>query len=678
MQFSRNWLKEFIDLKISTEELCEQLTMLGLEVENFKHYQSKLTGEDAIIKLDLTPNRGDCFCILGIARELAALNGMKINLPKIKAIKSSLESPLKVKVCDEAPFYVGRHISQVNLKKKTPPLIKERLKISNIKTIDSIVDITNYVLIELGQPLHAFDGNKLQGDLSVRFAKDKEKLKLLDESSIELDQECLVIADEKKSVALAGIMGGLSTGISKKTESIYLESAFFKPEVIRGRPRKFALQTEASTRFERGVDFNLQTLAVKRASSLIFEVLGGKFGPIQEFKKRSSIPKNKDIYLYVGTVNKILGTDFSKFFICKLLRGLGLIASSSANKDVIKVKIPSWRFDLKIEADLIEEIARLAGYNKLPQEPLITKKRNSLDSLHQSVRSSFTSRGYSEVITYSFIEDSAASLIEPKMKKLVSVNNPISQNMIIMRPSLLPGLLNTVSYNQNQGIDQIKIFEIGSIFQKSSINKIKETELIGGLISGLKAKHSWSGSKRPLDFFDLKGDVESILGDSSGYVFKKGELPYLHPGKTAFIVKGNNQIGYIGSLHPKLVDELDLKQDVHFFEMQVEKISLNRKVKFKNFSRFPLAQRDLSFILDQGIPSSEVKGIISSKAGPNLKEINLFDVYEGKGIPAGKKSLTFSLNWQTADRTLTDKEIDDIVKKIVKFLSKRFSAKLRA
>ena len=678
MQFSRNWLKEFIDLKISTEELCEQLTMLGLEVENFKHYQSKLTGEDAIIKLDLTPNRGDCFCILGIARELAALNGMKINLPKIKAIKSSLESPLKVKVCDEAPFYVGRHISQVNLKKKTPPLIKERLKISNIKTIDSIVDITNYVLIELGQPLHAFDGNKLHGDLSVRFAKDKEKLKLLDESSIELDQECLVIADEKKSVALAGIMGGLSTGISKKTESIYLESAFFKPEVIRGRPRKFALQTEASTRFERGVDFNLQTLAVKRASSLIFEVLGGKFGPIQEFKKRSSIPKNKDIYLYVGTVNKILGTDFSKFFICKLLRGLGLIASSSANKDVIKVKIPSWRFDLKIEADLIEEIARLAGYNKLPQEPLITKKRNSLDSLHQSVRSSFTSRGYSEVITYSFIEDSAASLIEPKMKKLVSVNNPISQNMRIMRPSLLPGLLNTVSYNQNQGIDQIKIFEIGSIFQKSSINKIKETELIGGLISGLKAKHSWSGSKRPLDFFDLKGDVESILGDSSGYVFKKGELPYLHPGKTAFIVKGNNQIGYIGSLHPKLVDELDLKQDVHFFEMQVEKISLKRKVKFKNFSRFPLAQRDLSFILDQGIPSSEVKGIISSKAGPNLKGINLFDVYEGKGIPAGKKSLTFSLNWQTADRTLTDKEINGIVEKIVKFLSKKFSAKLRA
>ena len=678
MQFSRNWLKEFIDLKVSTEELCEQLTMLGLEVESFKHYQSKLTGEDAIIKLDLTPNRGDCFCILGVARELAALNGMKINLPKIKAIKSSLESPLKVKVCDEAPFYVGRHISQFDLKKKTPPLIKERLKISNIKTIDSIVDITNYVLLELGQPLHAFDGNKLQGDLSVRFAKDKEKLKLLDESSIELDQECLVIADEKKPVALAGIMGGLSTGISKKTESIYLESAFFKPEVIRGRPRKFALQTEASTRFERGVDFNLQTLAVKRASSLIFEVLGGKFGPIQEFKKRSSIPKNKDIYLSVGTVNKILGTDFSKYFISKLLRSLGLIASSSANKDDIKVKIPSWRFDLKIEADLIEEIARLVGFNKLPQEPLISKKRNSLDSLHQSIRSSFTSRGYSEVITYSFIEDSAASLIEPEKKKLVSVNNPISQNMIIMRPSLLPGLLNTVSYNQNQGIDQIKIFEIGSIFQKSSINKIKETERIGGLISGLKAKHSWSGSKRPLDFFDLKGDVESILGDSSGYVFKKGEIPYLHPGKTAFIFKGNNQIGYIGSLHPKLVDELDLKQDVHFFEIQVEKISLNRKVKFRNFSRFPLAQRDLSFILDQGIPSSEVKGIISSKAGRNLKEINLFDIYEGKGIPSGKKSLTFSLNWQAADRTLTDKEIDDIVERIVKFLSKRFSAKLRA
>jgi len=315
MQFSRNWLKEFINLKISTEELCEQLTMLGLEVDSYRHYQSKLTGEDAIIKLDLTPNRGDCFCIMGIARELAALNGKKIKLPKIKTIKSSLKSPLKVYASDEAPRYVGRYISQLDLKKKTPPLVKERLKISNIKTIDPIIDITNYVLIELGQPLHAFDSNKLQGDLRVRFAKDKEKITLIDESKIELDQDCLVIADEKKSVALAGIMGGLDTAISKETESIYLESAFFKPEVIRGRPRKFALQTEASTRFERGVDFELQTLAIKRASSLIFEVLGGEFSPIQEFKKSSSFPQNEDIHLYVENVNKTLGLDFSKFFI---------------------------------------------------------------------------------------------------------------------------------------------------------------------------------------------------------------------------------------------------------------------------------------------------------------------------------------------------------------------------
>ena len=678
MQFSRNWLKEFINLKISTEELCEQLTMLGLEVDSYRHYQSKLTGEDAIIKLDLTPNRGDCFCIMGIARELAALNGKKIKLPKIKTIKSSLKSPLKVYASDEAPRYVGRYISQLDLKKKTPPLVKERLKISNIKTIDPIVDITNYVLIELGQPLHAFDSNKLQGDLRVRFAKDKEKITLIDESKIELDQDCLVIADEKKSVALAGIMGGLDTAISKETESIYLESAFFKPEVIRGRPRKFALQTEASTRFERGVDFELQTLAVKRASSLIFEVLGGEFSPIQEFKKSSSFPQNEDIHLYVENVNKTLGLDFSKFFISKLLRSLGLIISVSTDKDFITAKIPSWRFDLKVEVDLIEEIARLVGYNKLPQEPLRTKKRNTFDSLNQSVRSCFTSRGYNEVITYSFIEESAASLVEPKIEKLVFVSNPISQNMIAMRPSLLPGLLNTLSYNQNQGIDQVKIFEIGSTFQKTSKNKVKEVELIGGLISGSEGKNNWTGSKRSLDFFDLKGDVEKVLGNSSGYVFKKAELPYLHPGKTAFLFKGKSQIGYIGSLNPKLVDKLDLKHEVNFFEIQIEKISLKGKVKFKNFSRFPLTQRDLSFILDQGISSSEVKSLISSKAGGNLKEVKLFDIYEGKGIPQGKKSLTFSLSWQAADRTLTDKETDDLVKEIVKFLSKKFNAKLRA
>ena len=677
MQFSRNWLKEFVDLNISDEELCDQLTMLGLEVDNYKNYYSKLTGKDAVIKLDLTPNRGDCYSLLGVAREIAALNNLTVKLPKIKKVNSSVKSPIKVTVCDEAPRYVGRYLTGVNLKKKTSPLVKERLKLSGIKVIDPIVDITNYVLLELGQPLHAFDANKIEGNLEVRFAKEKERITLLDENKLKLDKNCLVIADQSKPVALAGIMGGFETGISSKTLSIYLESAFFKPEAIRGRARKFSLQTDASTRFERGVDFELQTLAIERASLLIHESIGGKFSPVQEFSKRSSIPKNKDISLNFKNVNKILGTEFSKPFIRRNLKSLGLVNSQSTG-DAIKVKVPSWRFDLKIEADLIEEIARLVGYNNLPQSPLSKKINNPVDSLHNSVRNSFKFMGYNEVITYSFIDESLAELVEPKKGQLIFVNNPISENMNIMRPSLLPSLLDTLSYNLNQGIENLKIFEIGTVFQKGKNHKINQKELIGGLISGIKDKDNWSGLNEPMDFFDLKGDLENVLNDSAKYYFKKAEIPYLHPGKTALLLKEESVIGYIGSVNPKLLDKFDINQGVNFFEISINATSSKSNIKFEKFSRFPFAQRDLSFIVDEGIASSMITDSIISKAGDNLKEIKLFDVYKGKGIPQGKTSLTYALGWQASNRTLKDKEIDEIIKKLVAFLSKKFNAKLRS
>ena len=675
MQFSRNWLREFVDFKVSDEELCEQLTMLGLEVDNYKPYESKLTGKDAIIKLDLTPNRGDCFSILGIAREVAAANNLSLTLPKINNIKNSVKSSLTVSVCNEAPRYVGRYIAGVNLKKKVHPLIKERLKLSDTKVIDPIVDITNYVLLELGQPLHAFDANKLEGNLQVRFAKEKEKITLLDENKIWLDEKSLVIADQKKPVALAGIMGGLETGISNKTKSIYLESAFFTPTAIRGRARKFSIQTDASTRFERGVDFKLQVLAIQRASSLINETLGGDFSPIQEFIRKSSIPKNKDIILNINNLNKILGTNLSKSTVKRGLTSLGLKNSVSNNN--LKVKVPSWRFDLKIEADLIEEIARLVGYNNIPQVSLSRKIRTSGDTLHSSIRKTFQSMGYNEVITYSFIDQSLAELVGDKKKQLIFVENPISQNMNVMRTSLLPGLLDTLSYNMNQGSESLKIFEIGSVFSKKGSNKIKEREVVGGLIIGIEGKDNWSGSNKQLDFFDLKGNLEMALPELSKFSFKREQVPFLHPGKTAALYKGQKKVGYIGTVNPKLLDKLDVKGDVNFFEFSLDEISDKKNIKFKKFSRFPLAQRDLSFVVDEEITSSSIKDAILSKAGSNLKEINLFDIYTGKGISKGQKSLTYSLSWQAVNRTLTDDEVDRIIGRIVSFLSKKFNAKLR-
>jgi len=673
MQFSKNWLKEFVDIKVSTDQLCDQLTMLGLEVDNYKDFNSKLTGKDSVIKLDLTPNRGDCFSILGIARELAAANGVKLSYPKIKTIKETIESPLNVKVSKEAPSYIGRFITEIDLRKKTPPLIKERLKLSSVRLIDPIVDITNYVLLELGQPLHAFDSLKLKGNLGVRFAKNGEEITLLDEEKIKLDSDCLVIADENRPVAFAGIMGSLHTGITSNTESVYLESAFFKPEVIRGKGRRFGIQTDASTRFERGVDFKIQTLAIEKASQLIKEITGGKFGPVQTFQNRADLPKTKLISLSPLTVSSVLGSSLKSTTIIKILKNLGLEIISSTKSHAIKVKVPSWRFDLDIESDLIEEIARMVGYDKLPQSNLKPVTRNKSDSLHQSLRNSFQFLGYNEAITYSFIDKEEAKLIENE-KNLISVKNPISQNMSVMRPSLLPGLLNTFSYNYNRGIEDIKIFEIGSVFHQRGKSNFSEDILVGGLISGCREPINWSTSRTELDFYDLKGDIERINSD---LLFKQGNVPYLHPGKTALIFKGKKQLGYLGSLNPFVIEKLDLKQKVHFFEFSFSSLKFSDFKKFRSFSNFPLAQRDLSFVIDNHISSNDVLEFIKQKSGKELKDIKIFDFYEGKGIPKGKKSLAFSIFWQANDRTMTDLEIDKIVEKIVGFLSDKLDAKIR-
>lgn len=674
MQFSKNWLKEFVDIKVSTEELCEQLTMLGLEVDDYRSYRSKLTGNDAVIKLDITPNRGDCFSILGVARELSALYGSELFVPIPKKIQKTVDSPITVKACKEAPSYVGRFITEVDLKKKTPPLIKERLKLSDVRTIDPIVDITNYVLLELGQPLHAFDAEKLLGNLNVRFSSNQEKITLLDEQEIELDDKCLVIADEKKPVAFAGIMGGLHTGVTTKTKSIFLESAFFVPEVIRGRTRKYGIQTDASLRFERGVDFKIQTLAINKASSLIKEVMGSKFGPVQLFQKKTALPKNKLIYLNLLKTNSLLGSNLTNTSIIKTLRSLGLEILSSKKKNNLKVKVPSWRFDLDIEADLIEEIARLIGYNNLPQKSLKAKRRKTSDSLHVTLRRSFLSLGYNEVITYSFIDHEEANLLNKK-EELVLINNPISQDMSVMRPSLLSGLLKTFSYNYNRSEGNLKIFEIGSVFHKKNKSKIFEKVLVGGLISGQKENVSWSRPQTEVDFYDLKGDLETIFNNFS---FRKGSMPFLHEGKTALIFKEKKQLGYMGSLSPKVIEKLDIKQDIYFFELSLESLMPSENKKFKRFSHFPLAQRDLSFFTDSDVEVKEVMDLIILKSGKELKDINIFDVYEGKGVPKGKKSLTFSLSWQAANRTMTDLEIDHIVENIVSFLSVKLNAKLRS
>ena len=673
MQFSENWLKEFIDINISTEELCEQLTMLGLEVDGYEKFKSKITGDDSIIKLDITPNRGDCFSILGIARELSALNGVKVILPSRQKITETIDSPINVDICDESPRYVGRYIEGINLSKKVSPLIVERLKLSDIRSIDPIVDITNYVLLETGQPLHAFDAEKIPNGLSVRLAKDKEKIKLLDEQLLKLSKDCLVITDKSQPVALAGIMGGLDSGISSSTKSIYLESAFFKPEIIRGKARRYGLQTDASIRFERGVDYQLQSLAIERASELIMNFMNCNFAPIQNFEIKKSIPREKRITLDIQNVRKKLGVEIKDSEVIQILKNLEMKTEPTKSKGKVLVSIPSWRFDISIEEDLIEEVARLIGYDKLPSSSLTPSNRKKVDSLNQNVISSLVSLGYNEVITYSFIDEEEALLFEEK-DKMIFVQNPISQNMSVMRTSLLPGLLNTFKYNFNRGEESVKLFEIGSTFLKG--NKIKQKEKLAGIVSGKVSDVHWCEEDRTFDFFDIKGDLEFLL--NKDFSFTGSQLPYLHPGKTALINLKNKEVGFVGALNPNISDSLELKQEIYYFEIDLHSLPKDKLRKFSNYSKFPIAQRDLAFLVDRHLPVSLVLELAKEKSGKNLKEISLFDVYLGQGIPEDKKSIAFSLFWQSIKGTLTDKEVDLIVEDISNHLSKKIKAELRS
>jgi len=676
MKFSKNWLKEFVDIDLSTEELCDQLTMAGLEVDGYESFQSKITGIDAIIDLDITPNRGDCFSLLGVAREVAILNNLKLKLPKSQTISSTVDSPTNISVCSMGPKYVGRYIENIDLSLKTPDLIAERLETSDHRLIDPVVDITNYILLELGQPLHAFDHDKLVGDIKVRFAKEAEELTLLDETKISLNKDCLVIADKKGSIAFAGIMGGLDSSVTDSTKSIYLESAYFKPEAIRGKARRFGLQTDASMRFERGVDFNIQELAIERASELLNKSVGGYFGPLQVVTEKKSLPKQNKVSVNISSANRILGANLSKTKIKSYLTGLGF--SPQVKKETVNTLIPSWRYDLSIEADLIEELARLEGYNKLPTESLrpLPKKKEVTNS--HRVSAFLVSQGYSEVITYSFIDEQDANLGSVKKNHLV-VSNPISQNMNVMRSSLWPGLVNTYASNLNNGEENQKLFEIGSIFKKDKAGSVKEILQVGGLISGKDTDLHWKNKPSSLNFYNLKGDLESLMNHlTKEAIFERVASSFLHPGKSAKIKVGSKVIGEMGVIHPGVMNQKDLKGEVLVFTLDIDKLTQDKNIKYKNFSRYPASQRDLAFIVEDSELNSKIIKLIRSKAGKELVEINTFDVYHGDNVPEGKKSVAFNLKWQSLSKTLIDGDIDQLVEKIVNSLYKEIKAELRS
>ena len=676
MQFSKNWLRDFIDIDLSTDDICYQLTMAGIEVDSYENIKSKITGNDSIIKLDITPNRGDCFSVLGVARELAAINNVKLNLPKIPNIKSTFEDSISVNVCAEGPIYCGRTIRNFNMNSVTLPLIAERLRLSDQKLIDPVVDITNYILLEFGQPLHAFDRDKLTGDVSVRLAEKKEHLTLLDGQELVLDDTCLVISDDKSAVAFAGIMGGKDTSVTSSTSSIFLESAYFKPSIIRGKARRFGFQTDASLRFERGIDYEIQEIALNRATSLLTETVGGELSSTISDSIAKELPKHKRINVDIERTNKILGTTISNASAKKYFNSLGLSPENTKSGE-ISVLSPSWRYDINIEADLVEELARMEGYDSLPKESLSPVYKKQTQSNENHLRDSLVSQGFNEIVSYAFISKEDHDLFGQKQKTL-DVANPLSQNMSVMRTNLVSGLVNTFLYNLNHGQQNQRLFEIGNTFLTKKSNEVIEQKLVAGLISGRKQSDNWKEKYAEVTFYDLKGAVQDLLTDSNKISsLQNCDIDFLHPGMSSYIFCKKENIGFLGSIHPDILDKLGVKEDLFLFSINIEKISFDRLKSFKEFSKFPSSSRDLAFLINKEIDSFSLESVIKSSAGEYYKHLEIFDVYEGKGVDDLKKSMAISITWQSNKKTLLDSDIDKAVEKIVNSVKRELGGELR-
>jgi phenylalanyl-tRNA synthetase beta chain len=637
---------------------------------------------DKLIEVDLTPNRSDCLSVKGLAREVGVLNRAPIQSPKIVAATPTISNVMSVTLDAGAACsrYVGRVIRNIDISRPSPAWLKEKLARSGLRSIDAVVDVTNYVLMELGQPLHAFDLNKISGAVSVRLAKQDETIVLLDGQILKLNKDTLVIADNQRALAVAGIMGGKSSAVSETTRDLFLESAFFNPLAIAGRARSYGLHTDASHRYERGVDYNLQVDAIERATALLLDIVGGDAGPLVHVSNEH-LPKVRQVSLRKARILSGLSLNMADAEVIDILTRLGLELVSK-NVESWTFTVPSYRFDISIEADLLEELARVYGYNRLPTRSLATPieitERPESDLALSVVRRQLTARGYQEVITYSFIEPKISSLFDP-INAPVALRNPISADMAVMRTSLLPGLVTVLRTNLNRQQDTARLFETGLRFIPTQ-DGLQQELMLAGLIYGRRLPEVWANSSDSLDFFDIKGDLESVLaltGNSTDFSFKAGKHPALHPGQTAAIFRANELQGYIGSLHPSLQQELDIPKNVFLFEIKVSSITKSRVPAYTELSRFPEVRRDLAILIDRGIASKTVMEVVTTNAGELLTDLKVFDVYMGKGIDPQRKSIALGLTFQHPSRTLTEDEVTASVGAVLKSLEVKFAATLR-
>lgn len=648
-----------------------------------------LSLEDTCIDVDLTPNRSDCLSIKGVAREVGVLNRLMVNEPLIEPVAASLDEtfPVELSAKEGCPRYVGRIIRGVDLSKPSPLWMQERLRRAGINSKDIAVDTTNYILLELGQPMHAFDRQKLSGGIEVRWAKAGESIDLLNGQQVELTEGTLVIADENKALAIAGVMGGSESAVSESTQDILLESAFFVPETIAGKARSYGLHTDSSHRFERGVDYRLQEQAIERATRLITEVAGGEVGPVFVTEAEHSILQTRTVTLRKQRIESGLGFAIPENDVMEILTRLGL-KELSQDESGWQFEIPSYRFDLEIEADLLEELARIYGYNNLPTTSPTMSMALPMDEETalgiDSVRAHLASRDYQEAVCYTFVDEDIQQGMDPGSTP-ITLKNPISADMSVMRTSLLQSLVKALQYNVNRQQSRVRLFEAGLQFtsvgeQSSELEGIVQTPMLAALIYGHRQEESWSQKPESVDFYDLKGDLESLIALTAkpeAFSFAASEHPAMHPGQTAAILLEGEVVGHVGALHPVLCKRLELSQVAYAFEMTQSSVATAALPVFETLSRHPEVRRDIAVIVDRSTSVAELEKAVKQSAGESLTKLKVFDVYMGEGIDSNRKSIALGLTFQHLSRTLTDEEITQTQDAVIAHLKATLGAELR-
>lgn len=669
--------------ELGLAETSEGLFELAQDAPIGKDLNDYLQLNDYTIDLSITPNRGDCLSIKGVAREVSALTKTALNTISHPHIAPTINDVLTVEVEDKTacPHYVGRVIRDVKADAQTPLYMKERLRRSGIRSISPIVDVTNYVMLELGQPMHAFDLNTLVKGIKVRQSKQGEKIALLDGSEKELNAETLVIADHEKPVAIAGVMGGLDSSVTLLTKDIFLESAHFSSPVVAQQRQYYNLSSDSAYRFERGVDPTIQTEAIERATQLILEIAGGKAGPLVEIVSKEFLPKLQTITLPTKKITQVLGIVIDDKTIGKILDLLKF--SYQHEEDTWIVRVPPYRFDMTVPEDVIEEIARLYGYDNIPTHVIraelqaSTNKESARDL--QGLRQILTNQDFQQVISYSFVDKELQKQLDPNetARELV---NPITADMTVMRTNLWPGLINVLRYNKSRQQHRIRLFEIGTCFITQD-EKLLQVPRLGGLISGLAANEQWGISGREVDFYDLKGHIQNILSASfsrDDITFKPESHPALHPGQSASVHYGDKKIGHFGAIHPVIAQNLDITGRIFLFEIDLGLLQDKPITSMREISKFPEIRRDIALLVNQAIPAKDIQDTIKRTAGDWLKDVFIFDVYQGKGITPGLKSIALALILQHPTRTLVDDEVADLMERVITSLKGQLGAELRS